>query len=119
MEGTGWTKASCFDSNSPLFVFKFQFETAASTNAGWGEGFAILALKGTAAEIIETMPASCRSNYNDFMMALQSKFGDEHKRELYRMELKCHAQKANESLQAFVMEVDRLVELTYPGETTR
>ena len=32
------------------------------------------------------------------------------------MELRCRAQKANESLQAFAMEVERLVQLTYPGE---
>ena len=77
-------------------------------------------LKGVAADILATLSASCRNNdYTDLKVALQRKFGDEHKRELYRMELKCHAQKANESLQAFVMEVDRLVELTYPGETTR
>ena len=29
--------------------------------------------------------------------SLQRKFGDEHKRELYRMELRCRAQKANSS----------------------
>ena len=31
------------------------------------------------------------------------------------MELRCRAQKANESLQAFAMEVERLVQLTYTG----
>ena len=41
----------------------------------------ILALKGAAAEILETMPASFRNNYNELMVALQSKFGDERKRE--------------------------------------
>ena len=50
------------------------------------------------------------------MMALQRKFGDERKRELYHMELRCRDQKANELLQAFAMEVERLVQLTYPGE---
>ena len=32
------------------------------------------------------------------------------------MELICRAQKPNESLQAAEMEVERLVQLTYPGE---
>ena len=49
------------------------------------------------------------------MVALQHKFGDKHKRKLYRMKLRCRAQKANDSLQAFAMEVKRLVQLTYPG----
>ena len=56
----------------------------------------ILALKGVATEILETMPASRRNNYNDLMVALQRKFGDEYKRELYCMELRY--KKANESL---------------------
>ena len=76
----------------------------------------ILALKGAAVEILETMPASCRNNYNDIIVALQRRFDDEHKRELYRMELRCSAQTANESLQTFAMEGERLVQLTYPGE---
>ena len=75
---------------------------------GWAK-----ALKGIAAEILDTMPASCRNNY-DLMVALQRKFGDERKREVYRMELRRRAQKANESLQAFVVEVERLVQLIYP-----
>ena len=50
------------------------------------------------------------------MAALQRKVEDEHKQELCRLELRCWAQKTNESLQAFTMVVERLVQLTYPGE---
>ena len=50
------------------------------------------------------------------MVALQRKFGDERKRELYPMELRCRPQRANESLLAFAMEGERLVQLTYLGE---
>ena len=39
------------------------------------------------------------------MVALQRKLGDELKRDLYRMELTCRAQKANEALQAFAMDI--------------
>ena len=49
-------------------------------------------------------------------MELQRKFGDEHIQELYPIELRCCAQKANESLQALVMETGKLLQLTYPGE---
>ena len=118
-ESSSRIKTPCFDGNSPLSVFKFQFETVASRN-GWDDEEKalelILALKGVAAQILETMPASSRNNYTDLMAALQRKFGDEHKRELYRMELRCRTQKADESLQAFAMEVERLVQLTYPSE---
>ena len=80
-EGNGRIKPPCFDGSSPLSVFKFQFETVASRN-GWKDD-----------EILETMPASIRNNYNDLMVALQRKFGDEPKRELYRMELRCRAKR--------------------------
>ena len=76
----------------------------------------ILALKDAAAGILETIPTSRRNNYTELMLALQRKFGDEHIRELYRMELRCREQKANEPLQAFAMDVETLVQLTYPGE---
>ena len=69
-ESTGRIKPPCFDDSSPLIVFKFQFETIVSRN-GWDDEKAlelILALKGVAAEILETMPAS-RSNNYDLMVA--------------------------------------------------
>ena len=47
---------------------------------------------------------------------LQRKFGNERKRELHRTELSCRVQNAIESLQAFAIEVERLVQLTYPEE---
>ena len=37
----------------------------------------ILRLKGAAVELLETMPTSRRNNYNELMVALQYKFGDE------------------------------------------
>ena len=51
-------------------VFQFQFETVANRN-GWEDeekAFElILALKGFTAEILETIPASRRNNYNDLL----------------------------------------------------
>ena len=91
-EGTGRIKPPCFDGSSPLSVFKFQIETLASRNRWEDDKKAlelILVLKCVAAEILEIMSASHRNNYNDLMSVLQRKFGDERKRELYRMELRC------------------------------
>ena len=109
-EGSGKIKTPCFDGSSPLTVFKF--ETAASRYV-WDDGEKdlelILELKGVAAEILKKIPASCRNNYNDIKVALQRKLGDEHKRELYHLELRCGEKTANESIQGFAMEVERLV----------
>ena len=88
LESTARIKPPCFNSSSLLSVFKFQFEIAASKN-GWDDDEKalelILALKAAAAGILETIPTSRRYNYNELMLALHRKFGDEHKRELYRM----------------------------------
>ena len=68
--------------------------TVASRNGWYDDEKALelyLALKGVATVILETMPASRRNNYSYLMVALQCKFCDEHKRELYRMELRCRA----------------------------
>ena len=86
-EGAVRVKPPCFDGNSPLSVFKFQFAQKV-----------ILELKGAAAKILETTSDGSRNNYNDIMVALQRRFGEEHKRELYRMELLYRSQKANASL---------------------
>ena len=118
-ESTARIKPPCFDGSSTLSVFKFQFETVASRNGKDDDEKAlalILALKGAAAGILETIPTSRRNNYSELMLALQCKLDDEHKWELYRMELRCREQKANEPLQVFAVEVERLVQLTYPGE---
>ena len=103
-EGHARIKPHCFDGSSTLSVFKFQFETVANRN-GWVDDEKalelILALKSAAAEIPETIRTCRRNNYNELMLGLQRKFGDEHKQELYGMKLRCRAQKANEPLQAF------------------
>ena len=116
-ESTARIKPPCFDGSSPLSVFKFQFDTVANRN-GWEDDEKavelILALKGAA--ILEIIPTSRRKNYSELMLALQRRFGDDHKREMYRKEIRCQLQNANEPLQASAMEVERLMWLTYPGE---
>ena len=91
-ESTTRIKSPSFDGSSPLYVFKFQFKTVASRNGLNDAENAvelILALKAAAAGILESIPSSRRNNYNELMVALQRKFGYEHKRQLYRMELRC------------------------------
>ncbi|KNC24086.1 hypothetical protein FF38_06325 [Lucilia cuprina] len=54
----------------------------------------ILALKENASVVLESVPVSSRNNYDDIMEALQRKYGGEHKKELYRMQLRGRVQKA-------------------------
>ncbi|GBP02819.1 hypothetical protein EVAR_71251_1 [Eumeta japonica] len=70
----------------------------------------------TCAEVLETVPASCRNNYEDIVAALQRKYGGEHRKEIHRVELRGRVQKMNETLQDYALEIERLVQLAYPGE---
>ncbi|XP_065356251.1 uncharacterized protein LOC135950648 [Calliphora vicina] len=111
-------KAPSFDGSTLFNVFKFQFDTVAVRNMWNNEEKAIeliLALKGNAAVVLESVPASNRNCYDDIMEAVQRKYGGEHKKELYRMELRGRVQKPNETLQDFALEIERLLQLTYPG----
>ena len=102
LEGIDRIEAPCFNGNSPLFVFKFQFESASNKN-GSDDGEKALEL---VLSLRETMSASCSNDYSELMVALQRKFGGKHKRELHPMDLSCRAEKANESFLDFAMEVD-------------
>ena len=77
----------------------------------------LLALKGSAAEVIQSIPAASRNNYGEVIAAMQRKYGGEHKQDIFRMELRGRVQKSNDILQDFATEVERLVLLTYPGES--
>ncbi|XP_075168511.1 uncharacterized protein LOC142240690 [Haematobia irritans] len=114
------TKPPVFDGSTSFDVFKFQFEMVACRNL-WNDNDKaielLLALKGNAADVIQSIPAASRNNYNEVIAALQRKYGGEHKQDIFRMELRGRVQKSNETLQDFATEVERLVLLTYPGES--
>ncbi|KNC20840.1 hypothetical protein FF38_11283 [Lucilia cuprina] len=65
---------------------------------------------------LESVPVNNRNNYDDIMEALQCKYCGDHKKELYPMELRVKVRKTNETLQDFALEIERLLQPTYPGE---
>ena len=77
-----------------------------------------MALKGKAAEAIQTIPEQDRYNYMEVMKALDRKYGSDHKREMYRMELKGRYQKGGETLQEFATAVERLVHFAHANTST-
>ncbi|XP_073811775.1 uncharacterized protein [Musca autumnalis] len=113
-------KPPVFDGSTSLNVFKLQFETLAARDS-WNDNdkavSLLMALKGDAADVLQSIPAASRNNYRDIMAALERKYGSEHKQEIYRMELRGRVQKPNETLQAFAADIERLAQLAYPGET--
>ncbi|XP_058984141.1 uncharacterized protein LOC131804903 [Musca domestica] len=91
-------KPPVFDGSTSFNVFKLQFETASSRNS-WNDSdkavALLLALKGSATDVIQSIPVASRNNYEDVIAALERKYGGEHKRNIYLMELRGRVQRAN------------------------
>ncbi|XP_069964609.1 uncharacterized protein [Bactrocera oleae] len=109
-------KPPSFDGTVPFHVFKLQFKNTASSN-NWNSGDKVaalfVALKGSAAETLHTIPNCQASSYEMLMGALERWYGSELKKQIVQMELRNRRQKTNESLQEFATEIERLTHLAY------
>ncbi|XP_049316417.1 myosin-13-like [Bactrocera dorsalis] len=107
-------KAPTFDGSIPFQIFKLQFEKTAMAN-NWNAADKVaslfLSLKGPAAEILQTIPDCERDNYEALMSAIERRYGSEHRKQIYQIELQIRGQKINESLQEFATEIERLAHL--------
>ncbi|XP_067633481.1 uncharacterized protein [Eurosta solidaginis] len=107
-------KTPSFDGSVPFQVFKLQFEkTAAVNNWNVEDKVAALfvALKGPAAEILQTIPEYERNSYDALMAAVERRYGSEHRKQIFQIELQNRYQKANETLQEFASDIERLAHL--------
>ncbi|XP_067613243.1 RB1-inducible coiled-coil protein 1-like [Eurosta solidaginis] len=108
-------KTPSFDGSVPFQVFKLQFEkTSAANNWNAEDKVAALfvALKGPAAEILQTIPEGERNNYEALMAAVERRYGSEHRKQIFQIELQNRYQKANETLQEFASDIERLAHLS-------
>ncbi|XP_049304021.1 uncharacterized protein LOC125776325 [Bactrocera dorsalis] len=107
-------KAPTFDGSIPFKIFKLQFEKTALAN-NWNAADKVaslfVSLKGPAAEILQTIPDCERDNYEALMSAIERRYGSEHRKQIYQIELQNRGQKMNESLQKFATEIERLAHL--------
>ncbi|XP_049318632.1 uncharacterized protein LOC125780377 isoform X1 [Bactrocera dorsalis] len=107
-------KAPTFDGSIPFQIFKLQFEKTAMAN-NWNAADKVaslfVSLKGPAAEILQTIPDCERDNYEALMSAIERRYGSEHRKQIYQIELQNRGQKMNESLQEFATEIERLAHL--------
>ncbi|XP_067648197.1 uncharacterized protein [Eurosta solidaginis] len=107
-------KFPTFDGSVPFQVFKLQFEkTSAANNWNAVDKVASLfvALKGPAAEILQTIPEYERNSYEVLMAAEERRSGSGHRKQIYQIELQNRYQKANEALQEFASDVEKLAQL--------
>ncbi|GBO23987.1 hypothetical protein AVEN_270959-1 [Araneus ventricosus] len=98
------------------FIFKTQFNVVSSTN-GWTDfvkaSQLVASLRGSAAEVLQGIPADKLTDLTTIEKALESRFGDSHLTQFYRTELKTRRQKPGESLQELAADVERLMSLAY------
>ncbi|ESO00339.1 hypothetical protein HELRODRAFT_175735 [Helobdella robusta] len=110
-------KVPAFDREMSWNVYKTQFEAAATSNCWNGKERAtapILALRGSAAEILQTIPAENHFNYEVLVSALDLRYGKEHRKQIYRYQLRNRTQRSGESIQQLAQDIERLTLLSYP-----
>ncbi|GBL89656.1 hypothetical protein AVEN_104613-1 [Araneus ventricosus] len=109
-------KPLTFDGQTSWTVFKTQFNVVSSTN-GWTDfvkaSQLVTSLRGSAAEVLQGIPADKLTDLTTIEKALESRFGDRHLTQFYRTELKTRRQKPGESLQELAADVERLMSLAY------
>ncbi|GBM84608.1 hypothetical protein AVEN_247301-1 [Araneus ventricosus] len=107
-------KSLTFDGQTSWTVFKTEFEVVSSTN-GWTDfvkaSQLVASLRGSAAEVLQGIPADKLTDLTTIEKALESRFGDSHLTQFYRTELKTRRQKPGESLQELAADVKRLMSL--------
>ncbi|GBN90301.1 hypothetical protein AVEN_181344-1 [Araneus ventricosus] len=93
-----------------------EFDVVSSTN-GWTDfvktSQLVASLRGSAAEVLQGIPADKLTDLTTIEKALESRFGDSHLTQFYRTVLKTRRQKPGESPQALAADVERLMSLAY------
>ncbi|GBN32948.1 hypothetical protein AVEN_48423-1 [Araneus ventricosus] len=109
-------KPLTFDGLTSWTVFKTQFNVVSYTN-GWTDfvkaSQLVALLRGSAAEVLQGIPADKLTDLMTIEKALESRFGDSHLTQFYRTELKTRRQKPEESLQVLAADVERQMSLAY------
>ncbi|GLV36025.1 hypothetical protein CBL_01789 [Carabus blaptoides fortunei] len=93
-------KTPTLDGTVPFNIFKLQFETTTSTNHWRNEdkvAALVVSLKGSAAEVLQTVPEIERGDYHALMAAIERRYGSEHRKQIFQMELLNRCQRANET----------------------
>ncbi|GBN62656.1 hypothetical protein AVEN_17306-1 [Araneus ventricosus] len=83
-----------FDGLTSWTIFKTQFEVVSSTN-GWTDfekaSQLVASLRGSAAEVLQGIPADKLTDLTTIEKALESRFGDSHLTHFCRSELKTNS----------------------------
>ena len=125
--GSGCTPGDCdstrshqrpHDGRNPWDAYRTQFQMLATVN-GWSTqekaAYLAVSLKGAAVNVLNGIPADQLYDYDTLLTALEARFGTGHQAELNRMKLKNRVRKREEGLTELAEEVEKLIQLAYPG----
>ena len=73
-----------------------------------------MALRGLAAEVLQTISVEKHSNFAVLVNALDLRHGDEHIKQIYWSQLRNRTQQSRESIQQLAQDIERLTLLSYP-----
>jgi DNA repair exonuclease SbcCD ATPase subunit len=105
-----------FDGSTSWAVFHRQFDAAAAHNDLTSREKAahlLSVLQGQAADVLHSVPAG--ASYEDFVGALQDRFGDHQLAAAYRSRLKARVQTGGETLQEFAAAIEQLAHRALVG----
>jgi hypothetical protein len=109
-------KLSTYDGKTAWSVYNTQLEVVAAANS-WDnvtKAFQLAAaLRGEAADILQTLPADKRADFQALVSALELRFGESHLKDFNRLQLKSRRQKAGETLQELAAEIEKLSQLAF------
>lgn len=109
-------KPQCFDGKESVNSFLAHFENCARFNH-WTEedkcSWLQWSLKGKAQQVLWDLPQSYLTSFSSIVMALRERYGSEHQRELYRIELRNRRRGPRETLSDLMQDIRRLMVLAY------
>jgi hypothetical protein len=109
-------KLSTYDGKTAWSVYKTQLDVVSAANS-WDnitKAFQLAAaLRGEAADILQTLPVDKRADFQSLTGALELRFGESHLKDFNRLQLKSRRQKAGETLQELAAEIEKLSQLAF------
>ena len=106
-----------FDGSVSWEAYKAQFELLADARC-WSRSVKALqlvgALKGSALEVLNQLPASKRASYSSVTAALDRRYGHQHQSEVFRARFRARIRGPGEPLTYLAQDLEQLVRRAYP-----
>jgi hypothetical protein len=109
---TSTAQPPIFDGTKSWAVFRRQFETVAEHNCYTRQEKSTYLITGRATDVLHGI--SRNATYEETLLVLEDRFGDQHFAAAFRSQLKTRTQRAGVSLQEFAIAIEQLAYRAYP-----